>query len=225
MGAVKPFASTETQQSETRPGNFRELWTVIFTLAVAATMTVLAGVVSFTHFGKDFLDRRYDAVGEALMKEGDRLADAGLDDRALERYEKALQARFAGGFNRSHTLKCAGRIRLQQGDPDTAIAYLAEAIRGAHADHGAYFYLVDALLEANRVDEAEQHNLAWMKLPEARERARDRARALYYAARIAEARGNIEEAIQLSEQSHAARPQEYVVRYMDMLRAKQARAQ
>ncbi len=185
-------------------------------------MTILAGIVSFTHFGESFLERRYDSVGEVLMKEGDRLADAGLDDRALERYEKALQARFSGGFNRSHTLKCAGRIRLQRGDLDEAIAYLSEAVSGAYADHGAYFFLVDALLDAGRVDEAEQNNLAWMNLPGVQERARDRARALYYAARIAESRGDIKKAIALSEQSYDVRAQEYVVRYLDALRAKNA---
>lgn len=218
MGTAKASVSNEIQRPEVADANGKELWAAVVVLSVAGLMTVLAGIVLFSYHGEAFLERRYDAVGEVLMKEGDRLAEAGLDDRALDRYKKALQARFAGGHNHIYTLKHVGRILLQQGEPAEAVPYLLDAVSGPYADRTAYFFLVDALLRTDQIEEAERHNEAWMAIPETRTIPRENARYLYYVGRIAEVRGEWDRAIRHYEASYEVRPQDHVARRITRLR-------
>ncbi len=188
------------------PGNevdTKTLWGVLSLLILAGVMTFLAAAVVFAHYGDAFLARRYDSVGEVLMREGGRLEDAGLSDAALEKYAVALKASFAGEFNRTHTLKRMGTILWRRGDLEAALTPLQQAVSGPHGDGGAYYALVDCFIKLNRFDEAEQALEEWLAWIGQKNMPREAGNVFFFKGRIAESRNDLAAAIAHYEKGDA----------------------
>lgn len=177
------------------PPEERELWMAIALGTVVTAMTLLAGSVLYAYMGSSFLERRYNSIGEVIMREAERLEKSHMPDKAIERYELALQARFAGEFNRIHCLKRMGILLTEQGEYERAIPYLQEATAGPHADRNAHPALVEALMQTGRLEEAEKALQLFADDVEKLNSKYDKARALHLTGRIAEARGDVETAI------------------------------
>lgn len=146
------------------------------------------------------------AGGEVLMGEGIRMEEAGQRENAVERYAWALEARFAGEFNRRHTEKRLGALLLRMGRPEEAVPHLRAALEGAHAVGSAHEPLAEALYQTDRLDEAAEAVAAWTAWAEAAGNDGARAEALFHAGRLAWRAGDTDRAIALHEAGNALRP-------------------
>ena len=113
---------------------------------------------------------------------------------ALETYERALKARFNGPENRIYTLEHAGTILWKEGRYDEAVEYFLQAQNGPGATSAPYEGLVDSLILLKRLDEAQSFLDAWKARTDA---AADQGKICYLSGRLAEARGDLNQALEV----------------------------
>lgn len=175
----------------------RRQWTMIVVLAAIAVAAFFGLCLVFARGGADFIARRDNSVGDMLMREGKRQEASSMFVEALETYERALKARFNGPENRTYTLEHAGMILWKEGRYEEAVEYFLQAQGGPGATSAPYEGLVDSLLVLKRLDEAQSFLDAWKARTDA---AADQGKICYASGKLAEARGDMNQALELYRQ-------------------------
>ncbi|NLO32585.1 MAG: tetratricopeptide repeat protein, partial [Candidatus Hydrogenedentes bacterium] len=192
---------TTTRSAENQNRNGKGQWGGIAALTMLATFAFLTLIACYAWYGTDFLQRRDDAVGETLMREGKRREASFEYALALDFYQRALKARFNGPEHRTFTMERTGILLWQAGQAEDAAAILSEALTRDHVTTAPYSTLFEVLLHLNRTEEAAQLLETWKAVADTET---DRAEQCHGAARLAEAQQHTKDAIKGYEHCVAA---------------------
>lgn len=189
--------SSSSNQSPEPAGLKPQILPTLIVLSLLSFILFSTVIIAFARYGEDFIRRRDYSVGEVLMREGKRLEESSVPDKAQTTYERALLARFNDPKNRTFTLERLGRIYWGKEHYNAAVEKLLLASTGQNASIALYEGLVDSLIRLGRLDEAQQHIEAWTKrMNDSQENTSEQQKlVLRYTAFLSEKRGDMDTAI------------------------------
>ncbi len=167
----------------------------------AIACIAFAGFVwGYARFGQSAIAQMERTLGVVQFEKGQRMEAAGEYANAAQWYRLALAGNFESSKYRTFTLKALGALLWWREGPEEALPYLEEAYAQPDAPITLYAPLCDSLLQVGRLDEIPPICQRWQADAKQQGDTEQEAMSLYYRGRVAQERGNRDQARALFQQ-------------------------
>lgn len=171
--------------------------------AICLVVMVLCVSIAYLRFAPNILARLEESVGENLMKFAMSLERAKNTEDAKRIYEIATKSKFSGEFNRTYVFYRLGYLYWQDKEYEKSAQFLLQSVQSAYPQVTAYPYLIDSLLNLNRVEECVPLIEKWLA------KVRDRemyAEAHFYLGAVYKELGQVDKAEEVWIKGHKILP-------------------